>query len=228
MPPSDQCHGAGQLQIVRHDDAGGARPCSTASRDAEDKTASENAVSVTVWPQGPMATEVLLDDHKNRSLTCGPGGYRVIWTPDGLQFRPEPTTPPDMAEDARRRGDLEKPEYARVLRSLAVAVVGWPGETVIRRGLVVGQDTPEVQLSLQAMAAVQLQGRPALAEVTTRFQSRSREPWGDVDVFAVTLSARASSPEAKCGNGPRELQATGELVVRATDEPSSCCTLAAP
>ena len=205
-PPSDQCPGSeSRLRIVRVQSAVAVGKCEVglSDRRSEYKTEYETNIHI-VSRSSEMVRAASLD-----------GAYLAEWTNE-LRLRPQFTTPPNKDEDARRIAFLASPDDARRLRSLATAVVGWPGATAVREPDSGVRDYPEFTAPLQTILDVQLHGRPATVVVRSRFGEHAREQWGKALVFAVAIDASASGG-ASCSRWASDVSMTGSLVLRASD-----------
>jgi hypothetical protein len=131
--------------------------------------------------------------------------YQVTWTPSGLDVRDAQGAKPPP----------ERAEQARVARSLAAALVGWPGAIASRRQ-VTGQALTELEDPLKRIVDLQLHGAPATVSAKVRSRGTRSEPWGDALVFDAEVDGTTSSA-GMCHRWASDAHSTGELTLRASD-----------
>jgi len=207
--PDDRCDGDGLLVIERNDD----EAFSTYARS--DMDAGGLSVARTFMARrggsAPLTFALLCDG----SCEYGSANYRATWQEGTLRIRPDPTAPPNTSEDARRARFLSAPDYVRRLRSVAAALLGWPGEA-IRGAAVPGQTVSDLEGPLQTILDLKERGQPPRTTTRAAFRERAREAWGDALVFDVTVGPASVDPSTR-RDPPDSVRGRGELVARASD-----------
>ena len=96
-------------------------------------------------------------------------------------------------------------------------LAGWPGREVVANAGPAGQEEPEFARAMADLLDLRLHGMAATVAISARFRAREKEPWGDVLVFDLAVKGTSTLRGRLCRQWRSEAQATGYVVLRASD-----------
>lgn len=226
LPPPGDC---GSLTIGRTDPAGSSEACdAVGSIPSNDVTylvegRGEGMVTqavVSVYGQSPAvqrAAHARLDQaplfegiEKRSVMDTYATHHRVEWWKDALRVAPLSNYDLELVDDEFKLVVMD--EVAR----LSIPVVGWPGLALNMQELAIGDEIAMLEKPIAALADIEWHGRRPVLDSRVAYRATRHEAWGEALLFEVELRATLDF-ERDCSRLQTEMQASGELVLRASD-----------
>jgi hypothetical protein len=192
---------------------GGSRVVCIGAFDFSSGSVARVGVSLRSWNE-PRLAEVFQRERPPADASHAIPAYRYQRHPHDVEATSAGLVVLADADD--EVSDTFKALVAERLRAFAVPVVGWPGPTVASRAWSANEEAAALEPALASLVNPSLHGEQTRVAVEVRFGAARRESWGDALVFHVAVVARMSSA-GSCPVDVREVRATGELVLRASN-----------